>query len=48
MKPKEIKKLQKKRQRPLTENEDIIENLENVLLESIEIQQEFEKLKKEN
>lgn len=38
----------KKRQRPLTEEEDIVENLENAIFESLENQRELEKLNKEN
>lgn len=42
----EIKQIQDQRQRPLTANDDAIEGLENCLLESISIQEEYEQLKK--
>jgi hypothetical protein len=43
---KEIKQIQDQRLRPLTANDDAIEGLENCLLESISIQEEYEQLKK--
>jgi hypothetical protein len=49
MKPitkKEIKETQDQRQRPLTENDDTIEGLENCIVESIEIRELYEQVKK--
>ena len=46
MTAKEIKQVQDQRSRPLTVNDDAIEGLENCLLESISIQEEYEQLKK--
>jgi hypothetical protein len=51
MKPitkKEIKETQDQRQRPLTENDDTIEGLENCIVESIEISELYEQLIKPN
>lgn len=51
MKPltkKEIKQIQDQRQKPLTAQEDAMEGLENCILESLSIQEEYEQLKKSN
>ena len=47
MTEKEIKQRQEQRQKPLTEREDAMESLENVILDTIRIQEEYEQLQKE-
>ncbi len=41
----EIKQIQELRQRPLTEREDAMEGLENCILDLIETEEEYKKLK---